>query len=189
MPTASAGSWPLPGTAEAGRHGPGTVAVRFTTRLRASDPGDIEQLVRETGFFSAEEIAVARELADDGVANGPASHYRFVIADDADTGALLGYTCFGPVPCTQSSWDLYWIAVRPGAQGNHLGRELLEITEKAVQATGGKRLYAETSSRPQYEPTRAFYVRRGYEVVARYPEFYGPGDDKVVFGRLVADAP
>lgn len=155
----------------------------FRTQLSPGDPAAIEQLVRETGFFTAEEIAIARELADDGFTNGPASHYRFVIA--ARDGELLGYACFGPVPCTQWSWDLYWIAVRPGSQGKHLGRELIEITEKAVRAAGGTRLYAETSSREQYGPTRAFYARRGYEVVARYPEFYGPGDDKVVYGKVV----
>lgn len=159
------------------------MAVRFRTRLRASDPGDIEQLVRETGFFSAEEITIARELADDGVANGPASHYRFVIADR--DGALLGYTCFGPIPGTRSGWDLYWIAVQNEAQGQHLGRDLLEITERAVQAAGGNRLYAETSSRARYEPTRAFYLRRGYTVAAQLPEFYGPGDDKLVYSKLI----
>jgi len=161
------------------------MAIHTRTRLRASDAADIEQLVRETRFFSAEEVAIARELADDGVANGPGSHYRFIVAEE--DGVLLGYTCFGPVPCTQSSWDLYWIAVRPGAQGKNLGRELLEISERAVRAAGGTRLYAETSSRDQYLPTRAFYERRGYAVEARMPGFYGPGDDKVVFGKVIVD--
>jgi len=159
------------------------VAIAFRTRLGASDPGDIERLVRETGFFSTEEIAIARELADDGVANGPGSHYRFVLADDEHE--LAGYACFGPVPCTQSSWDLYWIAVRPDAQGKHLGRELLAITETAVRAAGGTRLYAETSSRDQYQPTRAFYARRGYTAAARLPDFYGPADDRITFAKVL----
>ena len=50
---------------------------------------------------------------------------------------------------------------------------------------GGTRLYAETSSRDQYEPTRAFYLRRGYTVAARLPEFYGSGDDKLVYSKLI----
>lgn len=159
------------------------MAMAFRTRLRASDPGDIERLVRDTGFFSAGEIAMARELADDGVAQGSGSHYRFVLAEDE--GALAGYTCFGPVPCTLSSWDLYWIAVRPEAQGKHLGRGLLAITENAVRGAGGTRLYAETSSRDQYGPTRAFYARRGYTAAARLPDFYGPEDDKITFAKVL----
>jgi ribosomal protein S18 acetylase RimI-like enzyme len=153
------------------------------TLLSPGDPAAIEQLVRDTGFFSTDEIAIARELADDGLANGPASHYRFVIAEQ--DGALLGYTCFGPIPGTRSGWDLYWIAVRRAAQRRHLGRALLEITELAVQAAGGTRLYAETSSRAQYEPTRAFYLCRGYTVAAQLPDFYGPGDDKLVYSKLI----
>ena len=155
----------------------------FRMLLSPGDPAAIEQLVRDTGFFSAEEIAIARELADDGLAIGSTSHYRFVIAER--DGALLGYTCFGPVPGTRSGWDLYWIAVRQDVQGQHLGRDLLEITERTVQAAGGTRLYAETSSRAQYEPTRTFYLRRGYTVAAQLPEFYGPGDDKLVFSKLI----
>lgn len=153
------------------------------TLLSPGDPAAIEQLVRDTGFFSTEEIAIARELADDGLANGSESHYRFVIA--GRDGALLGYTCFGPVPGTQSGWDLYWIAVRHDAQGQHLGRELLEITERTVHAAGGTRLYAETSSRALYESTRAFYLRRGYTVAAQLPEFYGPGDDKITYAKVL----
>lgn len=155
----------------------------FRTLLLPGDPAAIEQLVRDTGFFSTEEIAIARELADDGLASGPTSHYHFVIA--GLDGALLGYTCFGPIPGTRSGWDLYWIAVCPDAQGQHLGRELLEITERTVEAAGGTRLYAETSSRAQYEPTRGFYLRRGYAVAAQFPEYYGPGDDKLVYLKLV----
>jgi ribosomal protein S18 acetylase RimI-like enzyme len=44
-------------------------------------------------------------------------------------------------------------------------------------------MYAETSGRPQYEPTRAFYERMGYQVAARLKDFYAPGDDKVIFAR------
>ena len=44
-------------------------------------------------------------------------------------------------------------------------------------------LYVETSSRPQYEPTRAFYGRLGYHVAAELPDFYGPGDGQVIFAK------
>jgi hypothetical protein len=39
----------------------------------------------------------------------------------------------------------------------------------------------ETSSRDAYLPTRRFYDRRGYEEAARVAEFYGPGDDRVIY--------
>jgi hypothetical protein len=38
-------------------------------------------------------------------------------------GRLAGYTCFGPIPLTASSYDTYRIAVQPDFQGH-----LLEVT-------------------------------------------------------------
>ena len=159
------------------------MATSFRAHLLPSDPGSIESLVRETGFFSAEETGIARELADDGLTQGSASHYQFILADR--DGVLAGYACFGPVPCTVGAWDLYWIAVAPGVQGHHLGRELLERVESAVLAAGGTHIYADTSSRHQYTPTRGFYARRGYRKAADFPDFYAPGDGKIVYSKTL----
>jgi hypothetical protein len=43
----------------------------------------------------------------------------------------------------------------------------------------------ETSSQPHYGGTRAFYLRRGYDVVARVPDFYAPGDDRLIFAKRI----
>ena len=79
------------------------------------------------------------------------------------------------------SFDLYWIVVDRSLQGRKIGRVLLEKTEQLVRAAGGRRVYAETSGRDQYSPTRGFYLRRGYRQDAVLRDFYAPGDDKVVF--------
>ena len=52
--------------------------------------------------------------------------------------------------------------------------------------TGIARLIAvDTSGRPDYTPTRDFYLARGYLAVARVPDFYAPGDDQVIFTKLL----
>ena len=43
----------------------------------------------------------------------------------------------------------------------------------------------ETSGRPVYESTRAFYLAIGYEKIAIMPDFYARGDDKIVFMKRV----
>lgn len=158
-------------------------AAGLRSVLRAGDPAAIEELVRATAFFSAEEIAIARELADDGLTAGRASHYRFLLAEQGPD--LHGYACYGRVPCTSSSWDLYWIAVQPGMQRRHIGQALLTATEADIGHAGGTRVYADTSSRAQYAPTRAFYRRAGYRQAAHFPDFYAPGDGKIVFVRVL----
>ena len=71
--------------------------------------------------------------------------------------------------------------VHPAALGRGIGRGLMEATEAAVAGVGGTAVYAETSSREQYAPTRAFYRATGYTLAADFPDFYAPGDGKVVF--------
>jgi ribosomal protein S18 acetylase RimI-like enzyme len=161
--------------------------TRFSLRLRealeAADPGRIRALVMATGFFSDEEIAVAAELAEERLARGEASGYEFLLAETGQDRRLVGYTCFGRVPLTVSTYDLYWIVVDPEQQGAGVGRRLLAESEAAIAAAGGTALYAETSGRLQYAPTRGFYRRCGYHETAVLVDFYAPGDDKVIFAK------
>jgi D-alanine-D-alanine ligase len=150
--------------------------------LVAGDPERIAALCAATGFFTAAEVAVARELAEDGLTHGAASSYRFVLAEQPHR-RLLGYACYGPTPCTESAWDLYWIVVHPEAQGGGLGQVLLDRVAQAVRAAGGTALYAETAGKPAYAPTRAFYARNGFQAVASVPDFYARGDAKLILVR------
>jgi ribosomal protein S18 acetylase RimI-like enzyme len=63
--------------------------------------------------------------------------------------------------------------------------ELLKKVEEKIREMGGKRIYVETSSREQYEPTRLFYSRCGYRKEATLKNFYSPGDDKVIYLRVL----
>jgi D-alanine-D-alanine ligase len=147
----------------------------------SEDPAAVRRLVEATGYFSAEEAAVAEELVTERLAKGPPSGYHFVFAELG--GQLAGYACYGPVPLTASSYDLYWIVVSPNDQGQGLGRTLLEETERLVCLAGGTRLYADTSGRPQYESTRAFYERMGFRMACVLEDFYAPGDAKVIYSK------
>lgn len=172
----------------ASRRGPAVAAdpgdgLRLREEVRPTDREAVRGVVAATGFFSPTEIAIAEELVDDCLARGRASGYEFVLAERC--GELVGYTCYGPVSGTASSWDLYWIVVVPGEQGRGLGRRLLAATEERVRAAGGRRLYADTSARTQYAPTRGFYEASGFSQAAYLPEFYGPGDGKVVYAKEV----
>lgn len=151
-----------------------------------ADQGAVGRLVRATGFFNEEEIAIAEELVATRLASGEASGYFFVFLESDD--ALLGYTCFGPVPATEDSWDLYWIAVDPSAARRGVGRELMAATEARIIERGGGRLWLDTAGRAQYAPTHKFYEAVGFERVAELPDYYAPGDAKVVYGKRLERA-
>ena len=110
----------------------------------------VRALVAATGFFSDEEVAIAAELVQERLEQGAASGYEFVLADR--DGRLEGYSCYGLIPCSTVSWDLYWIAVAPSTQGAGLGRRILALTEQRIAEAGGLACYAETSGKAQYAP-------------------------------------
>jgi ribosomal protein S18 acetylase RimI-like enzyme len=141
----------------------------------------VREIVVSSGFFSKAEIEVAVELVQVRLNKGIESGYHFLFAEEDKK--VVGYSCFGPIPCTVESYDIYWIAVQEELRRSGLGVELLKKVEEKIKEMGGKRIYVETSSREQYEPTRSFYSRCGYRKEATLKNFYSPGDDKVIYLR------
>jgi ribosomal protein S18 acetylase RimI-like enzyme len=155
--------------------------ITFRQDILPSDLGAILNIVQSSGFFSAEEVELACELATDRLEHGPQSSYQFLFAQE--NAKVLGYTCYGRIPATAASYDLYWIAVAGACRGQGLGRNLLQRTEQAVREGGGRRIYAETSSRAQYQPTQRFYESCGYKAEAFLEDFYAPGDSKIIYAK------
>jgi GNAT superfamily N-acetyltransferase len=158
--------------------------IRFRTQARAADAPALRRLVASTGVFYRQERAVALELLEARLAQGRKCGYSFVFAQRGTE--LVGYAAWGRTPLTQCTFDLYWIAVAPVAQGQGLGSALLRAVEQAVAARGGGNLIIETSSRAAYVRTRRFYREAGYRQVARLRDFYAPADHKVMFCKVVA---
>ncbi len=151
-----------------------------------NDWNGLLKIVRETGMFTPAEVDVANELMEIWLNRPEQKDYIIYSADD-ERGELSGYVCFGPTPATESTYDLYWIAVSPGKQNRGLGKELLAFAEKRCHERGGRLIVIETSSQPKYAPTRAFYEKRGYTVEARIADFYAKGDDRLIFTRRLPE--
>ena len=145
------------------------------------EPGDVEdirELIRATDFFRPYEVDVAVELVRDRLSKGPASDYYFVFLEKDDH--LAGYACYGPIPCTASSYDIYWIAVDPALQRRGIGSAILNEAERLIREAGGTRIFIDTSDSQTYDRTRAFYQKCGYGFASVLEDFYAPGDGKVV---------
>jgi len=162
---------------------PGADTIRFEYEPMPDDRHHVQRLIESTNFFSRDEIDVAEELVKERLEKGDRSGYFFVLVRHC--GRLIGYGAYGPIPCSVSSYDLYWIAVDPDFQGQGLGRRISNEIERLVRQSGGTRLYAETSGRPLYAPTRKFYQSCGYRAESVLKDFYDTGDDKVTFGKVL----
>jgi ribosomal protein S18 acetylase RimI-like enzyme len=186
-----------------------------TGDIRSTDRDRVAEILRATGVFREPEVDVALELFDETFTKTPlragvALQHVATRAGDASThgtdspfpldgyfflGAftpedeLIGYACYGATPDTDRTWDLYWIAVDPSAQGTGSGTTLLSEVERRLSGLHARMLVVETSSRSDYAPTRAFYLARGYGEAARVRDFYAPADDRIIFTKRFPIAP
>lgn len=150
--------------------------------IARADLDAVRDITAASGFFRPEEIEVAAELAEDCLDRGAvASGYRFLFAEIPGEKQPVGYACFGPIPCTLTSWDLYWIAVRPEHKGKGIGRILMQRLENIAHNEGCLDMYIETSAQPRYDATRAFYLAGGYRIEHVFADFYAPGDGRAVY--------
>ncbi len=164
----------------------GTLVYPQLRHLKASDRGRIEEITRAVGLFREDEIPVALEVFDDAVRMSSSDAPYTAIGADVDS-RLAGWICWGPTPCTLGTYDLYWMAVDPSLQGSGVGTALITEMERVLAGTA-RLIVIETAGRPDYSATRTFYEARGYRATATIPEFYGPGDDQVVFVKNVSGA-
>lgn len=154
-------------------------SLKFRKEAQPSDMEAVREIAESTGFFYPDEVDVAVELVEERLKNGDASDYYFVFAEIENK--VVAYTCFGPIPVTKGSFDLYWIITHNDFRGLGIGKKLLAETYTDAKKLGARAIYAETSGREKYEPTRQFYLKTNYTVDAVQKDFYDVGDDKYVF--------
>ena len=141
------------------------------------------RILRNTPEFKPDEVVVAEELIDSCLDDPNNSGYYTLIAESGS--ALTGYICYGPTPLTEGTWDIYWMAVDRAKQGQGIGGALLEAAEKKIREARGRLAIIETSTIPSYEKTERFYLGQGYEVITTIPDFYEPGDGKIILLKRI----
>jgi ribosomal protein S18 acetylase RimI-like enzyme len=150
--------------------------------LQATDRDELHRILEQTRAFSPAEVKVALELIDYALGRPGQTDYHFHCIEDGG-GKLGGYMCYGEVPLSDRCWDLYWIAVDPAAQGRGLGREMVQRMEDDLRERRARKVFIETGGKASYGATRRFYEKLGYAEIARIPDFFAVGDDKVIFGK------
>jgi ribosomal protein S18 acetylase RimI-like enzyme len=148
--------------------------------LARKDKAGLLSLLIKTKAFTSKEIDVAMELIDIVLKDKNQKDYKIHCAVN-DQDKLLGYICYGPSPMTEGTFDLYWIAVDPDLQDQGVGSLLIDFLEGEVRKIQGRMALAETASIGEYEKTQRFYLHKGFKEVARVPDYYYPGNDRITF--------
>lgn len=148
--------------------------------MRQRDKPAIMEMLSATPEFKPAEVVIAEEVIDSYLKTRQ-SGYHILVAEVEPL--VAGYICYGQTPLTEGTWDIYWLVVAGEKQSRGVGGALTAFAEGEIKKVGGRLAIVETSSQPEYEKTRRFYHRHGYEVVSRIPDFYAPGDDKLILQK------
>ena len=95
-----------------------SITLRYD--VREEDVVTVREIVESTGFFYPHEVDVAVELVEERLRKGEVSGYFFAFAEL--DGRTVGYSCYGPIACTASSFDIFWIAIHSDAQRHGMGK-------------------------------------------------------------------
>ena len=155
----------------------------------ADDLDRIKEIAVAADMFSVDEVGFFDEMFA-GAHDGSLEGHAWLVAED-DAGVITGAAQFAPEPFADRLWNLYFLAADPVAQGQGVGSTLIGHVETELRGRGddvARVLIVETSSTDQYASSRAFYAAQGFTEEARIREFYGPGDDKVVFWKALTDS-
>jgi ribosomal protein S18 acetylase RimI-like enzyme len=153
--------------------------------MASSDRPAIASLIVSVENFNKSETDCALELVDIYLREKEQTDYLVVVAEDA-ASTVHAYACWGPVPLTRGTYDLYWIATLPGSRGRGFGQALMAYVEEKVLETRGRLLVVETSAKSSYTRTVEFYRRLGYEEISRIRDFYDVGDDRLIFVKKLS---
>ncbi len=173
--------------------------------IRLAKPEDetiVLDIIERTGFFRPVEVDIAREVFTEAALKKPGCSYQSYIAELRETiekgrwtnnekrivphpsplvPRIIGWVCFGETPCTLGTFDIYWIAVDPTLQRQGAGKFMLEFSENEIKKQNGRLAVVETSGMKRYESTQKFYEKNNYTIAAKIPNFYAPGDDKLIY--------
>jgi ribosomal protein S18 acetylase RimI-like enzyme len=146
----------------------------------------VRNIAFDTGMFTEDDWPGVETIMANSVRGDLEDHIWIVLANN--TATVVGAAYYAPEPFAHQMWNMYFLGVSPASQGDGIGAALVAHVEGALRTRGERVLIIETSGVASFEAARAFYRKQGYAEEARIREFYGPGDDKVVFWKALYTA-
>ncbi|MGB3756857.1 MAG: GNAT family N-acetyltransferase [Rivularia sp. (in: cyanobacteria)] len=162
--------------------------MHTTATIRPAKPDDtdtIMNLADAISLFEREELEELGNMLNGYFYDSLGEGHSWVVCED---DGVVGVAYFAPEQYAQGTWNLYFIAVHPQHQGKGNGAAMLKHIEKTLSEKGDRLLLVETSGLPNFELTRKFYRKQGYEEEARIREFYKAGDDKIIFRKVLVNS-
>jgi ribosomal protein S18 acetylase RimI-like enzyme len=153
--------------------------------VHASEEDALVTIGEATGIFGAGEADALLRSTLRSLADGTLPCESHVARAEGAIGRPRGWSYLAREESADGVWELMWIGVTRDAEGAGVGRALLLDAESTARAQGARILLISTSCLDGTARARAFYARNGYAKVGEIPDYYAPGDGKVIFHKAL----
>ena len=160
----------------------------MTNTIRAVSPQEDDRVVAaivSSTLFEPDDAEMLASLLADHHAGRGGDGQRWLV--DVEDGEITGTVMYRPIEAADRAWDLTLIAVSADRQGAGVGQRLMAHVEQELWDEDQRTLVVQTSGLARFAPTRAFYRRLGYIERGRVPDFWGAGDEMVLFSKLLSE--
>lgn len=151
--------------------------------ITQDDASAVAALSVDAGLFPPEALGFLDEMMRNYFNHNQSNGHICVVIDENDV--LLGVAYYQPALATDRTWYLTMIGIRRALQGQGRGAALMRYVEESLKDAGQRLVLVETSGTPDFALTRQFYTKLGYEEAARVRDYYAPGDDMVLFRKVL----
>ena len=148
--------------------------------INKSDLDDLKIVIETSGLFPADLLD---GMVADYFSNSETEEIWLTMLDN-NRPIAIAYCA--PERLTDGTYNLYLIAVHKEFQGKGIGGQIMRYVESLLHSKGKRILLVETSGLPEFELTRKFYDKSGYNREAVIRDFYRDGEDKVVFWKKLS---
>lgn len=148
-------------------------------QAKKSDLPDITLILNDTNLFPAEmlEEMISPFLLE------PDGPEKWLVCED-DSGQVVGFCYYRPEPFAEGTWNLLAIGLRTEKQNRGYGSLLISAVELSLSTE--RVLIVETSGLEDFDATRKFYDKCGYDREATIRDYWADGDDKVIFRKSLS---
>lgn len=147
------------------------MAVRVA---KAADQTRSGQIAEEAGLFPAAYLPEMIAPAFNGGAEAWRVHEQ--------GGQIGGFAFARPEEMADRTWNVLAIAVDASHREQGYATALLSNLESELDA---RVIVIETTQLDDQDAARAFYEGKGYERQGHVKDFYGDGEDKIIFRKAI----
>jgi ribosomal protein S18 acetylase RimI-like enzyme len=142
-------------------------------------------LASESGVYKDIELDIMKEALEEWERR---SDGKMTLVELASSGHISGFAFFGPHSGTEFTFELKWVVVDRLSRKQGIGIQLLERVEEEIRRSKPNAILSvETSSIKEASIAVDFYVSAGFSLIGRIPNFYGKGDDFLMYAKHIVD--